>query len=400
MNILMLGWEFPPYNVGGLGVACQGLTKSLTKQGESITFVMPKIPQEIKEKFLNVISASREEMEHIEEIPAMLLPYMTSKEYNTYKTYIDEIGDDNPYSQNIYTEVHRYAAKVSKISKKNTYDIIHAHDWMTYPAGIAAKKATGKPLIAHIHNTAFDRSGGNPNQYEYDIEYEGFHNADKIIAVSNYIKNIVVEKYNIHPNKVEVVHNGIDPENYGQISHKTKMNKKIVLFAGRVTLQKGPDHFVHVAEKIAKKKDDIHFILAGNGDMLPQVIEMVAAKGLSNKFIFPGKYSKEDGERLMSMANVFVMPSVSEPFGLVPLEAMIQKTPVIISKQSGVSEVIGHALKTDFWNVNQLANKIMSVLEYPALHEQLSEYGHVEVQTKTWDPAATKCINIYKRVKW
>lgn len=400
MNVLMLGWEFPPYNVGGLGVACHGLTKSLSKQGVNVTFVLPKVPKSVQHAFLKVIGANHEEVVTTIEVPSLLTPYMSSKQYAEYKTYVDEYAPDNPYGQNLFMEVHRYADQVANIAKKSSYDVIHAHDWMTFLGGIAAKKATNTPLVVHIHNTAFDRSGGNPNQYEYDIEYQGFHAADKIISVSNYIKQSLVTNYGISPDKIEVIHNGIDLESYGQIEHKSKMDKKIVLFAGRVTLQKGPDYFVRVAEKISKKRDDVHFVLAGYGDMLPQTIELVATLGLSSKFIFPGKYSKEEGEKLMSMAHVFVMPSVSEPFGLVPLEAMIQKTPVIISKQSGVSEILQHALKTDFWDTHQLASKIISVLEYPVLTEQLVDYGHQEVKAYTWDPAATKCKDLYRRLAW
>lgn len=400
MNVLMLGWEFPPYNVGGLGVACHGLTKSLSNHGENIIFVMPKLPKKIQSHFLEIVNAAQEEVIHTIEIPALLSPYITTKEYAQYKSYIDTHTEENLYSKNLFEEVQRYALQVESIAAKREIDVIHAHDWMTFPAGIAAKKKTNKPLITHIHNTAFDRSGGNPNPYEYQIEFEGFTQSDKILAVSNFVRQTIIQKYNIPPEKIEIVHNGIDLDNYKHTPERTKIDKQIVLFAGRVTLQKGPDYFVQVAEKISQKRDDIQFILAGNGDMLPQVIDMVAERGLSKRFIFPGKYTKEEGERLMNMADVFVMPSVSEPFGLVPLEAMIQKTPAIISKQSGVSEVITHALRTDFWDVHQLANKILSVLQYSALHEQLSEYGHQEVQTKTWDPAAKKCKEIYRSVKW
>lgn len=412
----MLGWEFPPYNVGGLGIACEGLAKSFIKEGMDVTFIMPKAPLNAKSDFCKLIIADHEDVEieenypfEIKKVNAMLMPYMNSTEYSstietlahkskqTLKRSKSEFDLNEQYGKDLYHEVWRYSEQVKSIAKDENFDVIHAHDWMTFQAGAKAKEVSGKPFIIHIHNTAIDRSGGNPNPEEFKIEQEGFMKADKIIAISNFVKNKLINNYKIPESKIEVVHNGIDTEKYSkkEINHNIKKEHKLVLFAGRVTLQKGPDYFIEAAHKVSKHVDNAKFILAGNGDMLNASINKVAELGLSSKFIFPGRYTKEEGEKLMSMADVFVMPSVSEPFGLVPLEAMMQGTPTIISKQSGVSEVVTNTLKADFWDTSQLANQIVATLNYGALNEQLSEHGLGEASNMTWSPAAAKCKNIF-----
>ena len=398
----MLGWEFPPNNVGGLGVACHGLAKSLTKVGNQLKIIIPKTPSR-NENGMEVISAHdhnaspifNEEFEKIE-IDANLTPYQNSEQYDLD---LSDFNTNKLYGKNLILEVFRFANRVTRIARKSDFDIIHAHDWMTFPAAVKAKRATGKPFVIHIHNTAFDRSGGNPNPSEFLVEKKGFNSADRIIAISDYVKKTLVSKYDIPPGKINVVHNGIDHEEYTVVDQKSTMQEKIVLFAGRVTLQKGPDYFVHAAKRVLEKRPDTKFVVAGSGDMFDQVLTLAGNLGILDKFIFTGQYSKEEGQRLMNMSDVFVMPSVSEPFGLVPLEAMIQKTPTIISKQSGVSEVLQNTLKVDFWDTDQLASKIVSVLEHSPLHEQLQEYGETEVKNISWDTAAEKCHEIFKEVK-
>lgn len=421
----MLGWEFPPYNSGGLGVACEGMARSFVKRGMDVTFVMPKAPKNAKSDFLNLLVADNLEYDvdvsqqsvpfEVKAVDSLITAYSNESSYReTYKQYesvtlslkskiyqndaADNSFDlNNQYGSDLYSEVWRYSQKVGAIAKETQFDVIHAHDWHTYQAGIEAKKVSGKPLIVHIHNTSFDRSGGNPNPQEYNIEYEGFHGSDKVIAISQFVKNTLITHYGVPSEKVEVVHNGIDVDAYTYQDYKSQIKEKdkVVLFAGRVTLQKGPDYFIKAAHKVVQKNKNVKFILAGNGDMLNKSVELAAELGLSNHFIFSGRYTKEEGVKLMNMADVFVMPSVSEPFGLVPLEAMIQKTPTIISKQSGVAEVLANTLRVDFWDVDALANKIHSVINYGALHEQLSEYGATEVKNLTWDPNAEKCHGIF-----
>ncbi|MGM5483571.1 MAG: glycosyltransferase family 4 protein [Nanobdellota archaeon] len=430
MNVLMLGWEFPPYNSGGLGVACEGLAKSFIKNGMNVTFVMPKAPKDAKCDFLKLMNASNYSSEdeisnsekiRIKKVNSLIKPYMTSEEYdeniekiknsknvNRFMSEEENFDSlDDQYGKDLFEEVYRYAIRVGIIAKNEDFDVIHGHDWMTFQAGVRAKEASGKPFVIHIHNTAFDRSGGNPNPAEYQIEKEGFEKADKIIAISELVKNRLVNSYFIDKKKIEVVHNGIDTDNYSYLklnnnfsrNYKTKKRDKMVLFAGRVTLQKGPDYFIKAAKKVCEKEDNVKFVVAGNGDKMYDSIEMAAEMGIASKCVFTGRYKKEQGQQLMNMADVFVMPSVSEPFGLVPLEAIMQKTPTIISKQSGVSEILKNTLKVDFWDINQLANTIISSLRYPSLGNQLSEYGEEEVKNLTWDVAASRCNNIFHSFK-
>lgn len=423
-KVLMFGWEFPPYSVGGLGVACHGLTKSMVKMGMEITFVVPKAPKNAQSHFLNLLVADRvtvgkndvEEMEGIslQKIDSLLMPYMDSQKYSSLVEYLKKRGgtvenfiysdsskdfdSKNQYGLNLYEEVWRYANKAAIIAKKEVFDVIHVHDWMTFQAGIIAKEISGKPLVIHIHNTAFDRSGGNPGRREYEIEKEGFEKADKIIAISHHVRNRLVQQYGVHPDKIIVAHNGIDTEDYCFKPSERHIHNKIVLYAGRVTLQKGPEYFIRAAAKICEIKDDVTFVLAGGGDMLPRMIELIAHLKVSDRFVVTDWYNKQEGEAVMNMADVFVMPSVSEPFGLVPLEAMLQKTPTIISKQSGVSEVLENTLKVDFWDIDELANKIMSVLEHDSLRNHLAEKGEAEAKSMTWDKAAFECKRVFEKL--
>lgn len=267
---------------------------------------------------------------------------------------------------------------------------------MAYKAGINAKKATGKPLVVHIHATEFDRGGGNGvNQYVYDIEKEGFENADVICAVSNFTKNKIVEHYGVNPAKVKVVHNAVEFTDFKEDIKKHKKDDKVVLFLGRITLQKGPEYFVHAAEKVLEKEPNTKFIVAGSGDMMPMMINLAAEKGLGSKMLFAGFLKGDDIDRAYKIADLYVMPSVSEPFGITPLEAMRNGTPVLMSKQSGVSEVVSHCLKVDFWDVEDMANKMLAALKYPALHNCLKENGSREIKKFSWNEPAKKCIDAY-----
>lgn len=421
-KVLMFGWEFPPYSVGGLGVACHGLTKSMVKLGLDITFVVPKAPKNAKSHFLNLLVADRVNVEkgdtdeiegvNLQKIDSLLMPYMNAQKYSSLVEYLKKSGgtvenfiysnssknfdSKNQYGLDLYEEVWRYANKAAIIARKEVFDIIHVHDWMTFQAGIVAKEVSGKPLVIHIHNTAFDRSGGHPGKREYEIEKEGFEKADKIIAISYHVRDRLIQQYGVCSDKIIVAHNGIDIEEYCFKPSERYIENKIVLYAGRVTLQKGPEYFIKAAAKICEIKDDVTFVLAGGGDMLPRMIELIARLKISDRFVITDWYNKQEGEAVMNMADVFVMPSVSEPFGLVPLEAMLQKTPTIISKQSGVSEILENTLKVDFWDVDELANKIVSVLDYDSLKNHLIEKGEAEVKSMTWDKAAFECKKVFE----
>ena len=416
MKVLMFGWEFPPFNKGGLGTACLGLTKGLAHNDVDVTFVIPKAPRGIQAKHghvklmiaNNVKGVGYKGHVEFEEMRTLLAPYMSEEEYlkkyaitrATGITEVDDDGDEEVYGKDMYAEIVRYANKATLIARNTEYDIIHAHDWMTYKAGIAAKSISGKPLVVHIHATEFDRGGGNGvNQKVYDIEREGFHAADKIIAVSQLTKNTVVYHYGVPEEKVQVVHNAVE-FNEKEVSHESRISEtdKIVLFLGRLTLQKGPDYFVEAAAKVLEKEPNTTFVIAGDGDMEHYIINKCADLDISNKVLFTGFLRGDDIDKAYSMADLYVMPSVSEPFGITPLEALRNGTPILISKQSGVSEVVSHALKCEFWDINQMANQMLAVIQYPSLQADLTENGLNEVMGFSWNTAAANCVSVYNSV--
>lgn len=405
MHVLMFGWEFPPYNSGGLGTACFGLTKALASNDVKVSFVLPKAPDDAKSDHVDLIIASNLKVENVKfhEINSLLVPYVDSQSYSKrYEKYKITHGQGNSsnlslYGKDLYSEVYRYAESAKLIAMMLSFDLIHAHDWMTYPAAINAKKISGKPLVVHVHATEFDRTGGHPNQYIYDIERESMHAADTIIAVSNYTRNFIIEHYGVSPDKVEVVHNAVEFNDYHELDIKKNPDEKIVLFLGRITIQKGPDYFLYAAKKVLEKEKNVKFIIAGSGDMEPFIIEKAAELGIANKVLFAGFLRGKDIDRAYRLADVYVMPSVSEPFGITPLEAIRNGTPVIISKQSGVSEVLTHALKVNFWDVNEMANKIIAVLRHPPLRHTIMENATDEVNKMTWDTPAKKCKHIYNK---
>ena len=299
------------------------------------------------------------------------------------------------YGGDVIADSQRYARLVVRLCRDERFDVVHAHDWMTYPAGMAIARLTGKPLVTHIHSTEFDRSGEHVNQRVYDIERRGMHAAIKVVAVSMLTKKICVSRYGLEGDKIDVVYNGIESNGHTGLVKRIEHRDKIVLFLGRITMQKGPEYFIAAAKRVLEKMDNVKFIIAGSGDMARRTIELAAATGVGHKVLFTGFLRGKDVNRVFDMADCFVMPSVSEPFGLVPLEALARDVPVIISKQSGVSEVLTHALKVDFWDVDEMANKIVAVLRYPPLSRTLREHGQLELRKITWDGAAQRCAQVY-----
>ena len=449
MKVFMLGWEFPPYISGGLGTACYGLTKAMSDLGLHITFVVPKPVESNLSTHVKMLSPlqcktlkrstvkqtqpaqAEEKIENVvfRPIPSPLEAYTTPEYYKhkieeilsqrnplpikgkpiepvveqwLHKTEYLEVIPDNQYGGDMYSEVHRYAAYAVRLALQEEFDVIHAHDWMTYPAGIAVASVTGKPLIIHVHSTEFDRSGENVNQMIYDIERRGMHAAQKIIAVSYLTRNIIISRYGILGEKVEVVYNGVEQngDNRALAFNKVgiRSDEKIVLFLGRITMQKGPEYFLMAARKVLEEEENVKFVMAGTGDMMHRIIEMAAQMGIGHKVLFTGFLHGKDVEKVYQMADLYVMPSVSEPFGIAPLEALNHDVPVLISKQSGVSEVLTHVLKVDFWDVNEMANKILAVLRYPPLQLTLREHGNFEVRRLRWSGAAEKCRSVYQSV--
>lgn len=302
------------------------------------------------------------------------------------------------YDGDIVSEVERYAHFVLSATQHLDFDVIHAHDWMTYPAGMLLARATGKPLVVHIHSTEFDRSGEHINQRIYDIERRGMNGALRVIAVSQLTKNMVVSRYSVPSERVEVVYNGVELEPASMGLSGIRSKDKIVLYFGRITHQKGPEYFIRAAKRVLEVMDDVKFVVAGSGDMAQRMIEMAAEMGIGHKVLFTGFLRGADIKRVFNLADLYVMPSVSEPFGIAPLEAMSHNVPALISKSSGVSEVLTHALKVDFWDIDDMANKIVAVLRHPPLSETLQEHGAFEIRRLTWDGAAQRCERVYQAV--
>jgi glycogen(starch) synthase len=299
----------------------------------------------------------------------------------------------------MFAEAALYGRKAGVLAKEEDFDVIHCHDWMTVHAGMEARRSSGRPFIYHVHSLEFDRSGEHINRRVYDIERQGLESADHIISVSHYTKKMIVERYGIKPQKVKVVHNAVSQKEGRERNHDRKMtDHKIVLFLGRITFQKGPDTFIEAAARVLEKIPSAVFVMAGSGDMMPRMVERVALLRMGRHFHFTGFIRGEEVERIYSMSDLYVMPSVSEPFGISPLEAVLFDVPVIISKQSGVSEILNHALKVDFWDVNELSNKIIAVLTYPALVKEMTDRAREEIAKIQWDAAAEKIVSVYRGV--
>lgn len=321
---------------------------------------------------------------------------------NVMETVLESLGEmgiaSSGYGSDLFGDAQKYARLVAAIGLTEEFDVIHAHDWLAYPAGLLLKAITRKPLVCHIHATEFDRSGEHINQGVYDIERAGMSGADRVIAVSRLTKAIVHERYGIPESKIDVVYNGVAQDGVQpKKGVAIEESDKIVLFLGRITMQKGPEYFIEAAKRVLEIEDNVKFVVAGSGDMAVRMIEHAAAIGIGHKVLFTGFLRGRDVDRVYRMADCYVMPSVSEPFGIAPLEAMRNDVPVIVSKQSGVSEVLTHALKVDFWDVDEIANKIVAVLRYPPLSQTLREHGHFELRGLTWDGAAEKCVKSYGR---
>lgn len=423
MRVLMFGWEFPPHITGGLGTACYGMARGLLKQGTEVIFVVPKAYGDEDQSVARIVNASDVLVDFTDsnyheylkqftyiEVGSNLAPYLTPEEFElqfsggkkevektTRSIFSRKYEFSGKYGTDLLEEVSRYALVAASVAAQHDFDIIHAHDWLTYYAGIAAKKVSGKPLVVHIHATEFDRTGENINTLVYEIERKGMEAADRVIAVSNFTRNIVIEKYGIDPGKVFTVHNAIEPLEKPELLETRKtIPEKIVTFLGRITFQKGPEYFIEAAYRVLQRDPDVRFVMAGSGDMMNKMIRRVAQLKIASKFHFTGFLKGDDVDRMYALTDVFVMPSVSEPFGLVPLEAMRSNVPVIVSKQSGVSEVLKHAIKIDFWDVNGMSDAIYGILNYEALRKMFTQYGKDEVESLKWEDAAIKIVTIYK----
>jgi glycosyltransferase involved in cell wall biosynthesis len=389
MDILMLGWEFPPLKSGGLGTYLYHFTHELYNLGLSVSLIIPYAGSDISPGFVKILQAG--EQAEVIGIRSRLTPYAST----ISMPFGAGQGLKQPYGRNLFEEVSYYTAKAVEIGSRMQCKAIHCHDWMTFPAGIELKRILGKPLVVTIHSTEFDRTGQLfPNEWISGIEKAGLLAADKIITVSNFMKNQLVEKYCIFPEKITVVYNAIDLAHYSKKDFLNKPDEKIVLFVGRLTIQKGCGFFLEAAKKVLEFEPKTRFLIVGSGDMLSELIKKSIDLGISNNVSFTG--FEDNVSDYYSIADLFVMPSVSEPFGLTALEAMACKAPVIVSRQSGVSEVLRNVLKVDFWDVNELANKIIGVLCYEAVRSELQDNGFAEIKKfRKWGEVARETAQVY-----
>ena len=418
MKALMFGWEFPPHILGGLGTASFGLTRGMAMQPDmDITFCIPKPWGDEDQSFLKIVGVNHvpvvwKDVDSTYVEKQMAKAGMNAEQYYRYRDHIyadfsyrhvDDLGCmefSGRYPDNLLEEINNYSIVAGVIARAEQYDIIHAHDWLTYPAGIHAKNVSGKPLVIHVHAMDYDRSRGNVNPDVYAIEKNGMDNADHIITVSNLTRQTVIEKYHQDPAKVTTVHNAVEPlsPEILAIQDKKGVKDKVITFLGRITMQKGPEYFVEAAAKVLAKAPHARFVMAGSGDMMNQMIRLAASRHISDRFHFTGFMKGKQVYEVLKASDVYVMPSVSEPFGISPLEAMQCGVPSIISKQSGCAEILDYAVKVDYWDIEALADAMYSIITYPAMHEFLKVEGKKEVDNIKWEYAGQKVRRIYDMV--
>jgi glycosyltransferase involved in cell wall biosynthesis len=422
MKVLMFGWEFPPHISGGLGTACFGLTKGMAYHHMEVVFVVPKAFGNEDQRAVRIVSADQQTINLSDkkfydywkqvtylEVNSGLVPYMSPEEFRRLtdatehdhtdveeSVFAEKFSFSGSYGPDLFREVSRYALVAAKIAVENQHDIIHAHDWLTFPAGIAAKYVSGKPLVVHVHATEFDRSGENINPHVFEIERQGMLCADRVIAVSNRTRDVIIERYGIPADKVVTLHNAVIMGPSGREQYVNPLDEKIVTFLGRITFQKGPEYFIEAAKKVLAVDNNVRFVMAGSGDMWQRMVELVAKLRIGHKFHFAGFLQGPEVKQMFDMSSVYVMPSVSEPFGISPLEAMQSNVPVIISRQSGVSEVLNHAIKVDFWDIDAMADAIYALLHYQGISRMFARMGHEEVENLKWDNVAFKLKGIYQ----
>ena len=416
MKALMFGWEFPPHILGGLGTASYGLTKGMWENGDmDITFVIPKPWGDEDRQFAHIIGANSTPVvwrdvnwDYVQNrIGNVMDPQMyydlrdhIYADFNYMRTNdLGCIEFSGRYPDNLLEEINNYSIVAGVIARTVPCDVIHSHDWLTYPAGIHAKQVTGKPLVIHVHATDFDRSRGNVNPTVYGIERDGMNNADHIITVSELTRRTVIEKYGQDPAKVTTVHNAVEPLSEEIRNIKMQHGKdKVITFLGRITMQKGPEYFVEAASMVLHKTHNVRFVMAGSGDMLEKMIRLAADRDIADRFHFTGFLRGRQVYEMLAASDVYVMPSVSEPFGISPLEAMQMGCPSIISKQSGCAEILENVIKVDYWDIHAMADAMFALVNYPASHNHLRDKGLAEIDTIEWKKAGAKVINIYNQV--
>jgi glycosyltransferase involved in cell wall biosynthesis len=424
MKILMLGWEYPPHISGGLGTACYGLTRGLNHHGVEVLFVLPRAFGDEDPSHARILGCNQLDPAGRERAAAGLGPETRVlpvdsplRPYTSAETYArrlrEAVASGSPsvqpaphgaadfefrggYGQTLTEEVERYAHCLRELVGSQAFDLIHAHDWMTFPAGLLLKEHCGKPLVCHVHACEYDRAAERVDPGICAIEQMGFDGCDRIVCVSRFTCDLLARCYAIAPEKLRIVHNAPAPEGeQAREPRKSTIDAPIVLFLGRITHQKGPDYFLRAAARVHAARPEVKFVMSGSGDLLPSMVELAAGLGLARSVHFTGFLEGEEVERMYEMADVFVMPSVSEPFGLTPLEAIAQDVPVIVSRQSGVAEVLGSSLQVNYWDVDDLADKILAVLRHRVLRSQLVEDGRHAVSGLKWSSSALKLLSVY-----
>ena len=422
MKVLMFGWEFPPHILGGLGTASYGITKGLAAQPDMhITFCLPKPWGDEDKSFMNIIGMSETPIVwrdvDYDYVKQRLGNRMSPEQYFQLRDHIyadfnyrltDDLGCiefSGKYPDNLQDEINNYSIVAGVIARQQEYDIIHAHDWLTYPAGIHAKNVSGKPLVIHVHATDFDRSRGHVNPTVYGIEKDGMDHADCIMCVSELTRQTVINHYHQDPAKCITMHNAVYPlsqDILDMVEEKRKdhhqRKEKIVTFLGRITMQKGPEYFVEAASLVLQRTHNIRFCMAGSGDMMNDMINLVASRGIADRFHFPGFMRGKQVYEAFADSDVYVMPSVSEPFGISPLEAMQCGVPSIISKQSGCAEILNKCIKTDYWDINAMADAMYSLCTNESLHEYLKVEGKNEVDQITWEKVGKRIYDVYNQL--
>lgn len=387
-RVLMYGWEFPPHTIGGLGNVTYNLCNALAKLGIKITLILPVKGESNNLKIIATSSVS------VKGIKSLLSPYLDEKIYQ--EQYLLNEDEAKIYAKNLKEEIDRFTKRGVEIAKREKFNLIHCHDWMTFPAGILTKEFSGKPLILHVHTTELDRSCGGHNPFVYELELNAFKKADKIIAVSEYTKNKIMKGYGTSSDKIEVVHNAINFK--GVEKNKPYNRKKIILYLGRLSMHKGPDYFIKAAKKVLGYKKDVLFVVAGSGELLPELIDLACNLGIGDKILFTGRLKDEEVKKIYESADLYVLPSVSEPFGITALEAASKGVPVIVSKNSGVKEVLKHCIQVDFWDIEEIANKIISVMKYHPIKEEITSNAYRELEKISWSKQASEVINIYNHL--
>ncbi|KAA3612448.1 MAG: glycosyltransferase family 1 protein [Planctomycetota bacterium] len=398
MKVLMLGWEFPPHLSGGLGTACQGLSRALTGQGLELCFLLPRLHGDESSpgvSFCDVPADS--EGEAVAEIVAVASPL---------RPYADRwveppVAKRGPlaggYGPDLMAEVTAFADRSAKAVEQETFDLVHAHDWMTWPAALHLRRHRGVPFVAHVHSCEFDRNGDRGHAWIEACEGEALASADQVVCVSRYTADRVAERYGVGRNRLHVIHNGVEPVP-AALPRRTHPGRPTILFLGRVTFQKGPRHFLEVAAHLSERLPQARFLLVGNGDLLAEMVELAADSGLARKLFFPGFLQGEELEKVFALADVLVLPSVSEPFGLTPLEALQRGVPVVLSRRCGVAEALPHCLLADPGNSADMAEKILAVLQRPGLRRFLLREGRRSLKKLTWDRAAGQWMELYQRI--